>query len=242
MTQLTDYGPQPTTPIYIDEGAKPSASTVAAAESIKATGSSNSTNNATSTPNAQAQTGLSTAAKAGIGAGIGAAVLIVLLLGILILLSRLRKRRSNSQVQLQRPGPHPYPHSHPYSAGASSNGATPKPTSPYFFPQTAAQTEEEKDAWQAAYPGSPPPPMMSPHHDPAMAMHFYPNMQFSPQVVPSLYSSPDQRSQQGNNHLPSGSPLLTELSADRHVHELPQGEGVVSSKGGSSDAVSVDRK
>lgn len=240
MTQLTDYGPQPTTPIFIDEKAKPSASTVAAAESIKATETSDSANNTTSTPNAQAQTGLSTAAKAGIGAGIGAAVLIVLLIGTLIFLFRLRKRRANSQVQLQRPGPHPYSHSHPYSTGGSSSGATPKPTSPYYFPQTAAQTEEEKDAWQAAYPGSPPPPMMSPHYDPAMATHFYPNMQFSPQVVPSLYSA-DQRSQQGNNHMPSGSPLLTELSADRHVHEL-QSDGAVSSKGDSGDGVSVDRK
>jgi len=101
--------------------------------------------------------------------------------------------------------------------------------------------EEEKDPWQAVYPaGSPPLPMMSPHYDPAMAMNFHPNMQFSPHVVPSLYSSADQ-SQQGNNHLPSGSPLLTELSADRPVHEL-HSEGAVSNQGDSGDGVSMDRK
>jgi hypothetical protein len=172
--------------------------------------------------------------------------MIALLIAILVLLARLRKRRAASQLQLQRPGPHPYSVSHPYSTGGSSIGATPKPTSPYYFPQTPAPTEEEKEAWQAAYPpGSPPPPMLSPHYDPnydpTMATNFHPSMQFSSHVVPSLYSSVDQRSQQGNNQLPPGSPLVTELSADRHVHEL-HSEGVLSEKGDNSDEAAGDKK
>jgi len=238
VTELTNYGHQPTQIIFIDEKAKPSASTVAAAESIGASASPGSTNSTTST-NAQSQSGLSTAAKAGIGAGIGAGIMIALLVAILVLLARIRKRRAATQAPVQRPGPHPYLGSHPYSTGmstgGSSIGATPKPTSPYYFPQTPAQTEEEKEAWQAAYPsGSPPPPMLSPHYDPnydpTMATNFQFNMPFSSQVVPSLYSSADQRSQQGKNQSPLVSPPpLTELSADRHVHEL-HSEGVMSEK------------
>jgi hypothetical protein len=246
VTQLTNYGPQPTQAILINAKAKPSASTVRAAESTKATDSPSETNpNITPTPSAQTQSGLSTAAKAGIGAGIGAGIMIALLVAILVLLARVRKRRADTQLQLQRPGPHPYSLSQPYSTGGSSIGATPKPTSPYYFPQIPAQTEEEKEAWQAAYPpGSPPPPMMSPHYDPnydpTMATSFHPSMQFSSHVVPSLYSA-DQRSQQGNNHPPPGSPLLTELSADRHVHEL-HSEGAVSKKDDKDDDFSADRK
>jgi hypothetical protein len=87
--------------------------------------------------------------------------------------------------------------------------------------------------------------MLSPHYDPnydpTMATNFHPSMQFSSHVVPSLYSSVDQRSQQGNNQLPPGSPLVTELSADRHVHEL-HSEGVLSEKGDNSDEASGDKK
>jgi hypothetical protein len=169
--------------------------------------------------------------------------MIALLVAILVMLARIRKRRANTQVQLQRPGPHPY--STGLSTGGSSIGATPKPTSPYYFP---AQTEEEKEAWQAAYPpGSPPPPMLSPHYDPnydpTTATNFHPSMQFSSHVVPSLYSSADQRSQQGNNQSPLTSPPLplTELSADSHVHEL-HSEGAVSKRSDDGDDFPVDRK
>jgi hypothetical protein len=242
---LTNYGPQPTQAIFIDAKAKPSASTVAAAESIGATRTPGSSNGTTSA--GQTQSGLSTAAKAGIGAGIGAGIMIALLIAILVLLARLRKRRANTQIQLQRPGgPHPY--STGMSTGGSSIGANPpwKPTSPYYFP---AQTEEEKEAWQAAYPpGSPPPPMMSPHYDPSYdpttATNFHPNMQLSSHVVPSLYSSADQRSQHGNNQSPLASPPLplTELSADRHVHELHSEGAVSKTAGDNSNDYPVDRK
>jgi hypothetical protein len=87
--------------------------------------------------------------------------------------------------------------------------------------------------------------MLSPHydpnHDPTMATNFPPSMQFSSHVVPSLYSSADQRSQQGNNQSPLASPPLTELSADRHVHEL-HSEGAVSNKGDNGDDFPIDRK
>lgn len=82
--------------------------------------------------------------------------------------------------------------------------------------------------------------MMSPHYDPPMATNFHPSMQFSSHVIPSLYSSSDQRSQHGN-HPPSGPPVLTELSADRHVHELPS-EGGLSKKDDDGYDFSGDRK
>lgn len=192
VTELTDYGPQPTEPVFLNSTRKPAASTYRAASTYSeipvtatddmghaAEPSSNTTTTAGSKP------GLTVAAKAGIGAGVGGGVLVITIVALTILLCIKRHKK----IQPDQP------HNHPYQISPPMQQA-----SPHF-------AQSDKDQWHTTtYSAGSSPPMMSPHFDPAY------HGQYS-HIVPSLYS--ERRSQKP----PSISPP-TELSADRHVHEL----------------------
>jgi len=193
ITELTDYGSQPTQAILINADAKPSASTFAAATATTGTATTTATSSSMSTaqPGSNATSpaptniGLSVAAKAGIGAGVGGGALVAALVVLTVLLCR--KRRTKDQPA-QLPNQQPYPIS------------PPMPASPYF-------SQAEKDSWNpSAFSAGSSPPMMSPHFDPNFQNHY-------PHIVPSLYS--DQRSQK-----PPSISAPMELSADQHIHEL----------------------
>lgn len=114
----------------------------------------------------------------------------------------------------RRPKPQPVQNDPiPYSIGP------PMQTTPY-------SSQAEKDPWHAAaYSAGSSPPILSPHFEPTY------QTQYS-HVVPSLYS--EQRSAKA----PSISPP-TELSAERHVHELQSDQP---SKGSDVSPVSSDKK
>jgi hypothetical protein len=192
ITELTNYGSQPTQAVLINANAKPSASTNGAASptattttAVASATESSSQPSGTATSPTPSNTGLSVAAKAGIGAGVGGGALVAALIVVTVLLCR--KRRTKDQpAQLQTQ--HPFPIS------------SPMPHSPYF-------SQAEKDSWNpSAFSAGSSPPMMSPHFDPNFQSQY-------PHIVPSLYS--DQRSQKP----PSIAPPM-ELSAEQHVHEL----------------------
>jgi hypothetical protein len=212
VTELTNYGAQPTQAVLINANAKPSASTFAAASATTGTGTTTTTSSSTSTSQpgssatspAPSNTGLSVAAKAGIGAGVGGGALVAALVVLTVLLCR--KRRTQDQTA-QLPNQQPYPIS------------PAMPASPYF-------SQVEKDSWNpSAFSAGSSPPMMSPDFDPNPQSHY-------PHIVPSLYS--DQRSQK-----PPSISAPMELSADQHVHELHSDQ--LPTNNGAAE-VSDDRK
>ncbi|KAM0722248.1 hypothetical protein Q7P37_001689 [Cladosporium fusiforme] len=192
ITQLTNYGPQPTEAILINERAKPSPSTVGAAVATTSNDEPTSTTSkdgdstsvASTSTSVPASNGLTVGAKAGIGAGIGGGVLLIIIIALAILL--IRKHRSKDQAAKQN--------TYPYPTG------TPMQASPYF-------AQPDKDPWQAGtYSVGSSPPLMSPQFDPT-----YQNLY--PHLIPSLYS--EHRSAK-----PSSASPPTELSAGHDFHEL----------------------